>query len=163
MSTPSTINQQILLGDDYLLVWIEGFLKERTAQNLTTGTVRYYKDNLIPFANYLESQGVKYISQITPSLIRDFLLFLEEKGHKPGGVHSFFRSIKVFLRWYWDEVEPDIRDPINKVFRRRTVPNKDILITQTVSRPHTMSKNDKALCSLLRRRSYLNWCKKNFS
>ena len=35
-----------------------------------------------------------------------FLLHLEETGHNPGGVHAAFRTIKVFLRWYENEVEP---------------------------------------------------------
>lgn len=115
MSQPSTINQQILLGDDYIFIWVEAFLKERTAQNLVKGTVKFYKERLDSFASFLESQEVKYISQITPILIRDFLLLLEERGHNAGGIHSYFRSIKAFLRWYWDEVEPDSRNPINKV------------------------------------------------
>jgi integrase/recombinase XerD len=116
MSQPSKIEQQILMGEDYILVWIDAFLKERLAQNLTKGTVKYYKENLLPFAKYLETQEIKYISQITANNIRDFLLLLEEKGHNSGGVHGYFRAIKAFLRWYENEVEPEgWKNPIHKI------------------------------------------------
>lgn len=111
----SIINQQILLGEDYILVWIESFLKERTAQNLAKGTVKDYKDKLARFVTFLDSQEIKFISQIRTENIRDFLLLLTEKGHNAGGVHGYFRTIKAFLRWCWDELEPNTRNPIDKV------------------------------------------------
>ena len=58
---------------------------------------------------------MKLISQITPSLIRDYLLILEERGHNAGGVHGYFRSVKAFLRWYWDELDIETVNPISKV------------------------------------------------
>jgi integrase/recombinase XerD len=108
--------QQTILGEDYLEVWIQAFLKERLAQNLTKGTVKFYKEKLLPFVKYLETQAIKYISQITSENIRDFLLLLEERGHNSGGVHGHFRAIKAFLRWYENEVEPEgWKNPIHKV------------------------------------------------
>ena len=36
--------------------------------------------------------------------------------HKPGGVHAFYRTVRVFLRWYAVEFEPDgWRDPLRKL------------------------------------------------
>lgn len=70
---------------------------------------------LLAFVEYLDSQEVRFISQITPNLIRDFLLILEERGHNPGGIHGYFRSIKAFLKWYWEELEPNSANPISKV------------------------------------------------
>jgi len=40
---------------------------------------------------------------------------LEERGHNAGGVHGFFRPIKTFLRWYWEEVEPAEKNHILRV------------------------------------------------
>lgn len=109
-------DQQILLGDDYVEIWINSFLQAKRAENLTKGTIRYYKENLLPFMVYLETQEIKFISQITPDNIRDFLLILEDRGHNPGGIHGYFRAIKAFLRWYENEVEPDgWKNPIHKV------------------------------------------------
>lgn len=118
---PSIVNQQILVGEDYIEIWIEAFLKERLSQNLAKGTVGFYKQKLKPFVSHLETQEIRYISQLTPNTIRDYLLLLEEKGHNSGGIHGYFRAIKAFLRWYWDEVEPDTKNPITKVKAPRLV------------------------------------------
>ena len=115
MNTSEMVNQKILLGDDYILIWVEAFLKERKAQNLARETINFYKIRLETFNDFLDTQEVKFIGQITPSLIRDFLLLMEERGHNPGGVHGYFRSIKAFLRWYWNELDLTSTNPISKV------------------------------------------------
>src|SRR5690349_135455 len=125
MNTVARKNQQILLGEDYILVWVEAFLKERKAQNLTKGTIKYYRTNLKTFTDFLEGQEIKFISQITASTVRDFLLILEERGHNPGGVHGHFRAVKAFLKWYWEEEEPDYPNPVNKIKAPR-VPQESI-------------------------------------
>ena len=49
-------------------------------------------------------------------LIRDYLIYLEQKNHNPGGIHAAYRSLKAFLNWWEDEFEPDNwRNPIEKV------------------------------------------------
>ncbi len=115
MPTNNQIVQKIFLGEDYILVWVEQFLKAKKAENKAKGTIVYYKKRLKTFTDYLETQEIKFISQITANNIRDFLLLLEERGHNPGGIHGHFRPIKVFLKWYWDEEEVDTRNPIDKV------------------------------------------------
>ena len=69
----NTVQQKntLTLGEDYILVWVESFLKERKAQNLTKNTIRYYRRTLKKFTDFLEGQEVKFISQLTPNLIRD--------------------------------------------------------------------------------------------
>ena len=108
-------NQEIFLGEDFIEIQISAFLNERKAQNLAKGTIRYYQNNLKFFLEYLNEIQIQYISQITSNIIRDFLLVLADRGHNEGGVHGYFRAIKAFLRWYWDEVEPDYKNPIDKV------------------------------------------------
>ena len=104
-----------LIGQDFVEVQIQAFLNERKAQNLSKKTIKFYWDNLKPFLKYLEDIEAKYISQITPSIIRDYLLILKDNEHTDGGVHCAYRSIKAFLNWYWDEVEPNFSNPIKKV------------------------------------------------
>ena len=108
-------NQEIFLGEDFIEIQISAFLNERKAQNLAKGTIRYYQNNLKFFLEYLNEIEIQYISQINSNIIRDFLLVLADRGHNEGGVHGYFRAIKAFLRWYWDEVEPDYKNPIDKV------------------------------------------------
>jgi integrase/recombinase XerD len=114
MSSKTEINQVTLLGD-YLEIYIEGFLKDRKSQNLSKGTIDFYKKKLKRFAEYCNSQEVRLISQITPSLIRDYLIILEERGHNEGGVLTHYKSLKAFLRWYEIEEEPEWKNPISKV------------------------------------------------
>lgn len=115
MNTSKLDNQQILTGEDYIGVQIEAFLNERKAQNLAKGTIQYYKDKLVPFLKYLNSIEIKFINQITPNSIREYLLLLSEEGHNEGGIHGYFRAIKAFLKWYWEELDLDTKNPIDKV------------------------------------------------
>jgi integrase/recombinase XerD len=80
----------------------------------------------IPFAHALVAQWierrppepkatVRVRPRVQPSLIREYLLFLE-RTHNPGGVHAHFRTLRTFLFWWEDEVEPDDwKNPIRKV------------------------------------------------
>ena len=44
------------------------------------------------------------------------MLYLQEDGHNPGGIHIGYRILKTFLRWYDLESEPENwRNPIYKV------------------------------------------------
>jgi len=115
MSPNNLIDQKILLGEDYILIWVEQLLRAKKSENITKGTIKFYKLRLKVFTDYLETQEIKFISQITANTIRDFLLLLEERGHNSGGIHGYFRSIKVFLKWYWNEEEPIGTNPISKV------------------------------------------------
>jgi site-specific recombinase XerD len=101
--------------DDYIPVWIEHFLIDRRAQGITRGTREFYGVKLKAFLKYCDSQIITNISQITPQSIRDYLIFLEDTGHNHGGIHCHYRTLKTFLRFYWNEVEPPLRNPIEKV------------------------------------------------
>src|SRR5258705_11837887 len=44
------------------------------------------------------------------------MIILDERNHKPAGIHCYYRAVKTFLKWYEREAEPDgWRNPINKV------------------------------------------------
>lgn len=111
------IKQGIISIDDaYLSIWIEAFLIERKSQNLSNGTLIFYKRKLDYFINFCDTQLIKTIDQITPDVIRRYLLLLEEKNHAPGGIHACYRALKAFLFWFEDEYEPDNwKNPIRKV------------------------------------------------
>lgn len=107
---------QVSNVDDYLETWMEAFLIDRKASGIAKGTFSFYRIKLKMFSNYCEAQAVKYITQITPTLIRQYLLFLEEKGHNPGGKHAAFRTLRVFLYWYENEADPgNWTNPIHRV------------------------------------------------
>jgi site-specific recombinase XerD len=108
--------REISVIDDYLLSWMEVFLIDRKANGLATGSLRFYRIKLKMFADYCDAQAIKQISQITPTLIRQYLLYLEETGHNPGGKHAIFRALRAFFLWYEDEAEPKgWSNPIRKI------------------------------------------------
>lgn len=117
--TQTTTNQWSILNsiqDDRLDAWIEAFLFDRKAQNMSRGTIYFYVQKLALFSKYCDSQQISKISQISPNLIRQYLLYLEETGHNPGGIHACYRTMKTFLLWWENEVEPEgWRNPIKKV------------------------------------------------
>jgi len=47
------------VGEEYVEIWVEAFLKERKAQNLAKGTIRNYREELKSFLDYFSSQEIK--------------------------------------------------------------------------------------------------------
>jgi site-specific recombinase XerD len=110
-----TETQRTLAIEDYLLTWMEAFLIDRKARGTATGTLRFYQVKLRLFAAYCEGQAVTQIGQITPGLLREYLLHLEA-GHNPGGRHAAYRAARAFLYWYESEAEPQgWKNPARKV------------------------------------------------
>ncbi len=102
--------------DTYLLTWIEAFLLDRKAQNLAKGTLDFYRRHLNLFIKFCDSQVVTQIDQLDPNLIRQYMIWLEEKGHNPGGVSAAYRSLRAFLYWWEEKLEPEgWKNPIRKV------------------------------------------------
>ena len=102
--------------DDVLLTWLDAFLSSRKAQGAASGTLRFYSQKLKLFLDYCQAQSLERIGQITATFIRQYLLYLEESGHNPGGRHAAFRSLRAFLNWYEAEAEPEgWSNPIHKV------------------------------------------------
>lgn len=102
--------------DSYLPTAIDAFLIDRKAQNLSNGTIHFYRFKFKLLLLFCESQQVTQVEQITPNFIRQYLFWLRETGHSEGGVHAGFRTLRAFLRWWGDEVEPENwKNPINKV------------------------------------------------
>lgn len=107
--------------------WAEAFLVSRKAENLSAHTVKFYRVELSTFLDYCTAQVIDQVDQITPDVIRRYLLYLEEQhGRNPGGVHAAYRTVRAFLLWFEDEAEPaGWRNPIRKV-KAPKVPNKRI-------------------------------------
>ena len=102
--------------DDLLERWMESFIIDRKIQNLASGTIYFYVAKLKLFLEFCNQQSILYIHQLTPSIIRDYLGYLADKGHNPGGIHGCFRTLRTFLYWWEEEVEPEGgNNPIRKV------------------------------------------------
>jgi hypothetical protein len=55
MTSRTQKNQEIFIGQDFLEIQVNAFIKERKAQNLANGTIRYYTNNLKTFVKYLDN------------------------------------------------------------------------------------------------------------
>ena len=75
MSQSAVRNQTILL-DDYIPVWVNEFLTSKKSENLSPASVRFYRVSLEAFMSYCGSHSMKTISQLTPSFLREFLLYI---------------------------------------------------------------------------------------
>ena len=110
-----TPNLEIYQTND-LRKWIGIYLHACRSRNLAGGTIEFYSKKLNTFSQFCLENNVANISQINADLIRQFLISLDESGHRPAGVHCYYRSVKTLLKWYERETEPENwRNPINKV------------------------------------------------
>lgn len=96
--------------------WFDAFLIDRRAQELSEGTLRFYRDKLKLIDAHFSAQGIANISEITPLAIRTMLIALEADGHNRGGVHQVYRALKAFLNWYKNEESPaNWIDPLRNI------------------------------------------------
>lgn len=111
LRAPDSLSQET-----YLPTLAVAFLLDRRAQNLTPKTIEFYRNLLQGFLNWCDLQAIKTVNQLTPDVIRHYLIHLEDKGIKAGGVHARYRTLRAFLRWYDLEFEPtDFHNPLRKV------------------------------------------------
>lgn len=95
-----------------LIDWCEGFLLDRRAQQLADGTIQFYQKKLKKFLSWCHMQEVNDIEQVTPEVIRQFIVYLS-KSHNRGGVVAFIKALRAFFNWY--ESETDQRSPMHKI------------------------------------------------
>ncbi len=90
------------------------FMTSRKAMSCTAKTLEYYRDELRWLIDYLTSQGVHNVTDITRDHIRAFLAAMAER-RRPGGVHIAFRVAKTFTRWVAAEYQLTDWQPMRNV------------------------------------------------
>jgi site-specific recombinase XerD len=101
---------------DGLETWVTAFLRDCKIRGLSAFTVEFYRAQLHTFTTYCKAQSVTEVLGVTPDMLRGFMLELETNGRNAGGRHAAFRAVRVFLRWYETEAEPEgWANPIHKV------------------------------------------------
>ena len=102
--------------DTHILTWVEAFLIDRKARGLSPGTLEFYRKKLKLFTDWCDSQLITDITELTAPQIRLYIIHLKDKGHNAGGIHASYRTLRTFLYWWEDEIEPDDwKNPIRKV------------------------------------------------
>ena len=82
-----------------LKTWIEAFLRDCRVRELSPFTIEFYRSQLAAFERFARAHAVTQVTQITPDLIRAYLLQLAATGHNPGGRHAKYRAVRAFLNW----------------------------------------------------------------
>jgi integrase/recombinase XerD len=122
LSDTKTSLTHALSQADWIEDWAVEFIKAKRIEGLSPNTLRIYEQQLKHFLTFCKAQMLNHVSQVESSDIRNFLLWLEEEGHNPGGQHVAYRILKTFLRWYDLEAEPENwRNPISKVKAPRLI------------------------------------------
>lgn len=114
MSKETQTKQEQLTLDVHIGNAVDWFLVDGKARGLRPKTIEFYEQRLALFIKFCETQAVYRIEQIDAPLIRQFLLWLEERGNNPGGRHACYRALKAFLLWLERE-EDNYKSPIHKV------------------------------------------------
>jgi len=94
---------------------IIAFIIDRQARQLSLRTIEFYQSNLYALNKYLKTQHIATMDAITPTIIRQYFIHLQETCN-PGGIHAHYRAIKAFLNWYDTEIDDDNwHNPISKI------------------------------------------------
>ncbi len=107
--------QQIIKNFSSLSELTAAFLLERKSRGLQARSIDFYKMHMKYFSTWA-GENVTQLEQLTPALIRGYLLHLEETGHKPNYAHGFYRSIRAFFKWLeFEDLITAQANPIRKV------------------------------------------------
>ena len=99
-------------GSD-LRYMIQAFLRDCRVRELSPFTLEFYRAGLANFEKFCKDANLHLIQDITPDLIRTWLLQLRET-HNPGGVAARYRALRAFLNWWQEETDMPT-NPIAKV------------------------------------------------
>jgi integrase/recombinase XerD len=79
------------------------FMLSRQAMLCTPRTLKFYRDTLGKFMEWMQKQGVTKPTEITSKHIRAFLATYVERGCKDSYIHTYARSSRTFLRFLHQE------------------------------------------------------------
>lgn len=105
------------LKENSIYAQIKNFTIDREAKSSTPRTIHYYVSELNLFGKWLSSsKGLDNppIEAISSSILKEYFISLASRRNR-GGVHCSYRVIRAFFNWYWEEYEPDQKNPISKV------------------------------------------------
>ncbi len=116
MGDSQRVTRLSILRRSELELSIDAFLLDCQARTLSARTVELYSYKLrryfLPFA---QAHNLSTLQDLTPGMLRAFLVDLTEAGHNAGGVHVCFRVVRTFLRWAWLEYELPGPAPVSRV------------------------------------------------
>lgn len=82
---------------DYILKFID----DRRSY-CSSRTVMYYVENLEKFNKWLKQQDIDEIEQLDDDVLREYVLQLRQANIKNTSVGTYYRAVKVFMKWLHD-------------------------------------------------------------
>jgi integrase/recombinase XerD len=115
----SPITQGIIqvVSQDYDIELIaEAWLVDCRARQLAPGTIKFYRGKIQLFLKFLDTLAIRSFEDVTPDVIRQYMIQLETAGHSPGGMHAHYRTIRSLINFWLKEVEPaGWRNPLDRI------------------------------------------------
>ncbi len=78
---------------------LAAFLTDRAARGYTARTVGFYSARLPHFLTWCTTQNAASLTDITPAILRAYLVTLQGRKLAPNTVHGHARAIRAFLRF----------------------------------------------------------------
>lgn len=97
----------------FIAIAIEDYFSDMTFRGRPANTQHAYREKLMPFLAWCDTQLITTMDQFTPDIIRAYFNLLA-LDHNPGGVHGYYRVIRAFFNWWHFENEPDFPNPLHK-------------------------------------------------
>ena len=66
-----------------ILDWADAFILDRKSRGLSPGTICFYQKKLLKFVGYCQRNDIEDPFKISPSNIRNFLIYLDYFGADP--------------------------------------------------------------------------------
>lgn len=83
---------------------VQEFIFDCQVRNLASRTIRNYEKQLGYFVRYLkDAQGVEVLDDLRPIHIKQYVLMLQNKKHKPAYVNDLLKAVKVLCRYAYEE------------------------------------------------------------
>jgi integrase/recombinase XerC len=112
-------SQSAFQNNQLIIEEVTNFIVDRQSSRKSSCTLKYYEGELDKFVNYLASNSIRKIKDLQPTHIRQYLIELSNHRN-PGGCHAAYRAIRVFLRWYAQEID----DPAYERLIKKVTPPK---------------------------------------
>jgi len=110
---------------------IEDFFDDRKFNNVTENTLITYRYYLRDFQEFCQEHEIVNVEDITPNLVKNFLISCQKKGNNPTSINSKLTRIRAFLN-YMVECNVIKENPAKKVKKAKTDVKIDVFTDQQI-------------------------------
>lgn len=127
--------------------YIQKFIMQRKSY-LAPDSIRYYIENLTRFEKWLSISNLN-ILELTSDNLRQYIIYLSLSGIKNVSLHTYYRAVRVFCFWLYQEGYIDI-----DITQRIMLPKDDSEIVIPLTRNEVAAIDEYIINSELSLRNY---------